>query len=62
MDQVRLDPQDKLTLPHLGHVVNKTPSLPQDKKVPYNYSCNVKLQRKSRWLILFILCMYMYKH
>ena len=34
MDQIRLDPQDKLTPPPLGHVVNKTPSPPRDKKVP----------------------------
>ena len=35
MDQIHLDPQDKLP-PHpppLGHTVNKTPSPPQDKKV-----------------------------
>ena len=31
MDQIRFDPQDKLTPPPLGHVVNKTPP-PQDKK------------------------------
>ena len=33
MDQIRLDPQDRLTPPPLRHV-NKTPSPPQDKKVP----------------------------
>ena len=33
MDQMRLDPKDKLP-PPLGHVVNNTPSPPQDKKVP----------------------------
>ena len=35
MNQICLDPQDKLPLhpPPLGHIVNKTPSTPSDKKV-----------------------------
>ena len=33
INQIRLDPQDKLSPPLLGHVANKTPP-PQDKKVP----------------------------
>ena len=35
MDQICLDPQDKLPLhsPPLGHIVNKTPSPPPDKKL-----------------------------
>ena len=35
MDQICLDPQDKLPLhpPPLGHIVNKTPPPPPDKKV-----------------------------
>ena len=34
MDQICLDPQDKLPPPPLRYVVNKTPSPSQDKKVP----------------------------
>ena len=37
MGQIRLDSQD-VTPPTLGHIVNKTPFPPQDKKVPVAHS------------------------
>ena len=55
MDQIRLDPQDKLTPPLLGHGVNKTSSLHRTKKCLRSPQDNFWNSPKVRHFASFLL-------